>query len=49
MEYYFDLPINILAVVQKSSNEAQNMNVVIMIIIAVIIMLTIATIFNNKK
>lgn len=41
--------MNTLAVVQKSSNTAENMNIIIIIIIVIIIVFIIATLFGNKK
>lgn len=40
---------NILAVIQQPNSSTQNMNLVITIIIAIIIVLVGITIFSNKK
>lgn len=41
--------LNVLAVVQKPSNNASNMNTVIIIFVVIILILVGITLFNNKK
>ncbi|MDD3453762.1 MAG: hypothetical protein PHN42_05790 [Bacilli bacterium] len=41
--------LNILAVVQKPTTEAQSMNIIIFVIIVVIILVIVSTLYANKK
>lgn len=45
----FPVVVQNLAVVQKTSNGAKNLNTIIFIIIVVIIILIVSILFNNKN